>query len=96
MMQGIRLSFTGQRIIRRGGDKELERLDPTEADDTLLILEITKRAPGMCQEDHRDIFLALRMEYGEDALAAIQQGAVRFELQSTRDMQAPKPPETEQ
>ena len=86
---GIVLNHIGQRIAKRGGDKSLENIDPDEADDTMLIMEIMHRAPNMSPDDYQETFVALRMEYGTDALAAIRSGHVQFELQSTRDMKEP-------
>ena len=85
-MGGIILNFAGERIVRRGGDKSLDKVDPQEADDAMLSMEIMARAPNMLPEDYQDAFIALRMEYGKDALDAIRKGYVKFEKQSTRDM----------
>lgn len=82
----IKLNHAGQKIVKRGGDKRFDRLDEQEADDAMLIMEIIARAPNMEPGDYQDAFVALRMEYGTDALDAIRTGHVQFELQSTRDM----------
>lgn len=69
---GITLADKGQRIVRRGGADG-------QTDDDMLLLELTARAPGMSKEDLQRSFVALRMEYGADALDAIRSGFVRFE-----------------
>lgn len=67
-----RLTEKGAHILRRGGADGL-------SDDDLLVLEIVKRAPGMSKTDVETCFVNIRMEYGEDALNAIQSGHVQFE-----------------
>lgn len=71
-MAGLKLTPFGEKIVRRGGHDDA-------SDDDMLFLELTKRAPGLSPEDHKQCWIALRMEYGEDALAALQQGYVEFE-----------------
>ena len=88
---GIILNAQGQRIVKRGGDKSLENLPAMEADDRLLFLELVARAPNMEPEDYCQAMIALRMEYGMDALKAVRSGHVQFELVTPRDM-----PETEE
>lgn len=83
---GLLLDAFGQLIVKRGGDKSLEKLDPVEADDTLLIMELMARAPNMSPEAYQHAFVALREEYGEHALQAVREGAVKFELVKPRDM----------
>lgn len=69
---GISLADKGQRIVRRGGADG-------QTDDDMLLLELTARAPGMSKEDLSRCFVALRMEYGVDALDAIRTGHVKFQ-----------------
>ena len=83
---GLLLGANGQLIVKRGGDKSLEKLDPQEADDAMLIMELMARAPNMAPEAYQHAFVALREEYGEHALQAIREGAVQFELVKPRDM----------
>lgn len=75
---GIVLADRGKQIVRRGGADAL-------SDDDMLLLELTKRAPGLSKDDLQSCFVALRMEYGADALAAIRTGHVRFEERMRRD-----------
>lgn len=82
---GLLLDAIGQLIVKRGGDKSLDKLDPIEADDTLLIMEIMARAPNMAPEAYQHAFMTLREEYGEHALQAVREGAVQFELVKPRD-----------
>lgn len=58
--------------IKRGGADDV-------SDDQMLLAELVARAPGMSQHDLQQCFIALRMEYGEDALRAIRTGHVQFE-----------------
>lgn len=83
---GLLLDANGQLIVKRGGDKSLEKLDSVEADDTLLIMELMARAPNMAPEAYQHAFVALREQYGEHALQAVREGAVKFELVKPRDM----------
>lgn len=69
---GYILADGGQTIVRKGGADG-------QSDDDLLLLELIARAPGLSQEDLQRCFVAVRMEYGADALAAIRSGYVRFE-----------------
>lgn len=69
---GYILADKGQRIVRRGGEDGL-------CDSDLLLLELVARAPGLSKADLQKLFVALRMEYGPDALDAIQTGCVKFE-----------------
>ena len=71
-MKGLKLTPIGENIVRRGGDD-------LQSDDDMLFLELTKRAPGLSPEDHKRCFIALRVEFGEDALYAIRNGHVHFE-----------------
>lgn len=71
-MSGIRLNDKGWAILRHGGHDDA-------SDDDLLFLEIAQRAPNMSREDHKQVFIALRMQYGEEALRAIRTGHVQFE-----------------
>lgn len=68
---GYILADKGKRVIRRGGADD-------QSDDDLLLLELAARAPGLSKEDMQRCFVAIRMEYGKDALAAIRSGHVRF------------------
>lgn len=72
-MSGIKLNHMGEKIVRRGGDDKFD-------DDGLLIAEIMQRAPGMSLTDYQQTFIALRVEYGEEALRAVQTGHVSFVL----------------
>ncbi len=69
---GYVLSDLGQKIVRKGGHDDQDS-------DGQLILEILKRAPGLSKRDLEACFISIRTEYGEDALAAITSGHVRFE-----------------
>jgi hypothetical protein len=69
---GFILADKGKRIVRRGGADG-------QSDDDLLLLELAARAPGLSKEDLQRCFVACRMEYGKDALAAIRSGHVRFD-----------------
>ena len=69
---GIKLNDLGESIVRRGGHDDI-------SDDELVFLELVKRAPGLSQEDYQKLFVALRMQCGEDALYALQNGHVTFE-----------------
>lgn len=69
---GFILSDFGNKIVRKGGHD-------CQDDDGMLILEILKRAPGLSKDDLQTCFVALRTEYGDDALAAITSGHVQFE-----------------
>lgn len=69
---GYVLSDKGKTITRKGGANG-------QSDDDLLILEIVKRAPALSKEDLRQCFIAIRMEYGADALGAIRTGHIHFE-----------------
>jgi hypothetical protein len=69
------LTEKGRRIVKRGGADGF-------SDDDMLVLEISKRAPGMPVRDIEAFFVALRLEYGEDALHAIRNGHVKFERRS--------------
>jgi len=71
-MTGYVLSDLGSSIVRKGGHD-------FQDDDGQLVLEILKRAPGLSKRDLEACFIALRTEYGKDALAAIQSGHVVFE-----------------
>lgn len=66
------LSDKGERIVRRGGADG-------QSDDDMLLLEIAARAPGLSSEELERCFVAIRMEYGDDALDAIRTGHVKFE-----------------
>jgi len=67
-----RLTEKGAHILRRGGANGVD-------EEGMIILEILKRAPGMSKADLQACFVALRMEYGEHALDAIQSGHCQFE-----------------
>ena len=82
---GLLLDANGQLIVKRGGDKSLEKLDPLEADDSMLIMAIMAAAPNMHPEAYKQAFIALREEYGENALQAIREGHVQFEKVEPRD-----------
>lgn len=69
---GYTLSPFGKNIVRRGGHDDA-------SDDDMLLLELMSHAPGMSQEEYKQCFIALRLEYGEDALQAIRSGYVKFE-----------------
>jgi hypothetical protein len=69
---GYVLSDRGHSIVRKGGHDDV-------SDDDLVILEILKRAPGLSKRDLEACFISIISEYGNDALAAITSGHVRFE-----------------
>lgn len=69
---GYILGDKGKTIVRKGGSD-------SQSDDDMLLLEIVKRAPALSKEDLQRCFVALRMEYGADALDAIRTGHVKFE-----------------
>ncbi len=69
---GYVLSEKGKTITRKGGADG-------QSDDDMLLLELVKRAPALSQEDLQRCFVALRMEYGTDALDALRSGHVKFE-----------------
>lgn len=71
-MSGINLTDFGNSMVRRGGHDDQD-------EDGMLILEIAKRAPGLSKDDMQACFVAIRTEYGPDALAAIRSGHVQFE-----------------
>lgn len=66
------LTEKGSAILRRGGSDDA-------SDDDLLVLEIIARAPGINADDCRAFFVALRLEFGEDALHALKNGHATFE-----------------
>jgi hypothetical protein len=74
-MNGWKLAPFGADILRKGGHDDA-------SDDDMLIMEIVKRAPGLSKEELQQVFVACRLEYGEDALAAIKSGHVKFEPHS--------------
>lgn len=78
---GYVLADEGEKIVRRGGDDDAD-------DDDILLLELVKRAPGLSKEDLQNCFVALRMEYGDDALDALRTGHVRFEQRPREEPQA--------
>ena len=67
-----RLTDKGARIVARGGQDGF-------SDDDMLVLEIAKRAPGASRDDIKAFFIALREEFGEEALRAIRTGHAVFE-----------------
>lgn len=68
----MKLTPFGKRVVQRGGADGY-------ADDDLLLLELIAKAPGLDRSDLERCFVALRMEYGEEALRAIKSGHVAFE-----------------
>lgn len=66
------LTEKGRKIVARGGADG-------QTDDDLLVLEIAQLCPGAPVADLQAIFVALRTEYGEDALRAIRTGHVKIE-----------------
>lgn len=74
---GYILSDKGETIVRRGGADG-------QSDDDILLLELTAAAPCLSHADLQRCFVALRMEYGTDALAALRSGHVRFEERAKR------------
>lgn len=68
---GVTLTDFGKGIVRKGGHDDQDV-------DGMLILEIAKRAPGLSVEDMQRVFIACMEEYGENALAAVQEGYVKF------------------
>ena len=69
------LNDDGRRVLRRGGQDGV-------SDDTLLMLEIIERAPGMTEGDLRHCFIAAMEQYGSDALKAIRSGHIQFKPRS--------------
>lgn len=69
---GMVLSEAGKKIVSAGGADGI-------SDDTMVMLEVISRAPGMNEQDLALCCVNLRMEYGEDALLAIKNGHVKFE-----------------
>jgi hypothetical protein len=69
---GYVLADKGKTIVRKGGADG-------QSDDDLLLLEIVKRAPALSKEDLQSCFVAIRMEYGTDALDAIRSNHIHFE-----------------
>lgn len=76
---GITLTHKGEGLVKHGVD------DDGDNDDGALVREVMARAPGMSYEDYQQAFVALRLEYGTDALRAIRTGHVQFELVKPRD-----------
>ena len=70
-IHNIRLGVRGEAILRKGGHDDA-------SDDDMLIMEIAKRAPGLSKDDLEEIFVNARLEYGEDALRAVQSGHMQF------------------
>lgn len=68
----IVLSEAGKKIVEAGGADGI-------TDDTMVMLEVISRAPGMNEQDLALCCVNLRMEYGEEALRAIKTGHVKFE-----------------
>jgi hypothetical protein len=66
------LTGKGAAILKRGGADGM-------SDDDMLVLEILARVPGASMNDVAAFFVALRTEYGEEALRAIRTGHVQFE-----------------
>lgn len=71
----IHLNDEGRRVLRRGGHDGV-------TDDTLLMLEIIERAPGMNEGDLRHCFIAAMDQYGSDALKAIRSGHIQFKARN--------------
>ncbi len=71
-LDAVSLTEKAARAVQRGGDD-------TMTEDQMLIAEIVARAPGMSSADLEKCFVAIRVEYGEDALDAIRKGYVRFD-----------------
>lgn len=69
---GMVLTEAGQKIVKAGGADGI-------SDDTMVMLEVISRAPGMPEQDLALCCVNLRMEYGEEALRAIKTGHVKFE-----------------
>lgn len=63
------LTERGLSIVRKGGHDDA-------SDDDLLVLELVKRMPGESMVGLMRVFVALREQYGEDALRALQTGHV--------------------
>lgn len=66
------LTDKGAQIVRRGGADG-------QSDDDILILEILDKMPGISANDCKSFFVALRLEFGEDARYALKNGHVSFE-----------------
>lgn len=69
-MFALHLSEEGKRIVSRGGGEA--------DDDAMVIMELMNRAPGLTLPEYQELFVALRMECGGDALYALRNGHVTF------------------
>lgn len=69
---GYKLTPFGAGIVRRGGHDD-------QSDDDMLVIELIAAAPGMSRDDLQACFVAMRLEYGEDARRALATGHVQFE-----------------
>lgn len=69
---GVFLTEEGRRVVERGGADGVSW-------DTMLILEVLKRAPNMDPDGLQRACMALMEQYGPDALDAIRTGHVQFE-----------------
>lgn len=69
---GCYLTEKGHEIVKRGGHDAID-------EDEMLLYEVLHRAPGMPVEELQNAFIAIKMEYGNDALKAIRSGHVQFE-----------------
>lgn len=68
----IYLTDEGRRVLNRKGDDSV-------SDDTMVMLELIDRAPGMNEGDLRLCFVSVVEQYGNDALKAIRSGHVQFQ-----------------
>jgi hypothetical protein len=69
---GVKLTDKGADILRRGGHDDA-------SDDDILLLELIRRMPGESPAGLGQVFVALREQYGEDALHALKSGHVKIE-----------------
>lgn len=79
---GLKLSPIGQDIVRKGGHDDA-------SNDDMLFIELVARAPGLTKEEYGELFVAIMLEYGEDALFAIRNGYVQFEERPAGERTAP-------
>lgn len=71
-VHGVTLSEFGKSIVRKGGHDDQD-------DDGMLILELAQRLPGLSVGDLQKVFVAMRVQYGEEALQALREGYVVIE-----------------
>ena len=77
MVNGVHLTAGASDILRRGGADNL-------SDDQMLLMELTKRAPGLSPEELRQCFVSCLLEYGDSALRAVREGYVQFKRRAPK------------